>query len=743
MSRKNTPIAAAEIILDAPLTELLSERYLAYALSTITSRSLPDARDGLKPVHRRLLYAMSQLSLRPQSPPKKSAKIVGEVMGNYHPHGDSSIYDALVRLAQDFAARYPLVDGQGNFGNIDGDNPAAMRYTESRLTTAAELLLQGIDENAVDFRPTYDDSGREPVVLPAAFPNLLANGASGIAVGMATSIPPHNVAEICTALLHLIKTPKASVGDLLNFMPGPDFPTGGTLVEDRETIAQAYQTGRGSLRLRAKWDIEKLHGGGWQIIITEIPWMVQKGKLEEKIDQLLQEKKLPLLEDVRDESAEDIRLVLIPKSRNVDAELLMAQLFKLTELESRIALNLNALDKGRVPRVMNLKELLQAFLDHRHEVLVRRSEWRLGKIVDRLEILGGLLIAYLNLDEVIRIIRTEDEPKDVLIKKFKLTDTQAEAILNMRLRNLRKLEEMEIRTEDKALREEQATLLELLASDKKRWATIADQIKAMQKHFGADTALGRRRTVITSAPAEINLEDAIPTEREAITVVSSDKGWVRAFRGHEIAPDTIKYKEGDSEKYIFPAWSSDKILVFATSGKFYALAADALPSARGNGEALKLLVDVGAGHDVTSLFAYDPAGKLLVASDSGHGFIVPQTEILAQTKSGKQILNPPAGAEAKICSAVPAGATHIAVLGSNNKLLIFPIDQLPEMTKGKGVQLIKTKDGITGARAFNLKDGLSYESGTKTKTLTAAELKDFIGERASAGRVAPRGFRLK
>jgi len=740
MSRKNTPTAIQEIIRDAPLTDLLAERYLAYALSTITSRSLPDARDGLKPVHRRLLYAMQQLSLRPSNPPKKSAKIVGEVMGNYHPHGDSSIYDALVRLAQDFAARYPLIDGQGNFGNIDGDNPAAMRYTESRLTVAAELLLQGIEENAVDFRPTYDDSGREPVVLPAAFPNLLANGASGIAVGMATSIPPHNVAEICAGLLHLIKTPKTTITELLNFMPGPDFPTGGILVEDREAIEQVYTTGRGSLRLRAKWEIEKLHGGGYQIIVTEIPWMVQKGKLEERIDQLLQDKKLPLLEDVRDESAEDIRLVLIPKSRNVDADVLMAQLFRMTDLESRIGINLNALDKGRVPRVMNLKELLQAFLDHRHEVLVRRSEWRLAKISDRLEILGGLLIAYLNLDEVIRIIRTEDEPKPVLIKTFKLSETQAEAILNMRLRNLRKLEEMEIRTEDKALREEQAALLDLLSSDKKRWAAISDQIKAMQKHFGPDTALGRRRTEIAAAPAEINFDEAIPVEREPITVVCSDKGWVRAFKGHEIAPDSIKYKEGDREKFLFNAWSSDKILVFATSGKFYALGADTLPSARGNGEALKLLVDVGAGHDIMTLFVHDPAGKLLLASDSGHGFIVPQSEILAQTKSGKQVLNPPAGAEAKICSPVPANADYIAVQGQ--KLLIFPIDQLPEMTKGKGVQLIKTKDGITGARAFNLKEGLSYESGTKTKTLAAAELKDFIGVRAQAGRVAPRGFRL-
>ncbi len=742
MSRKNTPTAIQEIIHNAPLTDLLAERYLAYALSTITSRSLPDARDGLKPVHRRLLYAMSQLFLRPANPPKKSAKIVGEVMGNYHPHGDSSIYDALVRLAQDFAARYPLIDGQGNFGNIDGDNPAAMRYTESRLTTAAELLLQGIDENTVDFRPTYDDTGKEPVVLPAAFPNLLANGASGIAVGMATSIPPHNVAEICSALLHLIKSPKATIAELLTHMPGPDFPTGGLLVEDREMIEQAYTTGRGSLRLRAKWEIEKLHGGGYQIVITEIPWMVQKGKLEERIDALLHEKKLPLLEDVRDESAEDIRLVLIPKSRNVDADVLMAQLFRMTELENRIGINLNALDKGRVPRVMNLKELLRAFLDHRHEVLVRRSEWRLNKIKERLEILSGLLIAYLNLDEVIRIIRTEDEPKPVLMKKFKLTDTQAEAILNMRLRNLRKLEEMEIRGEDKVLREEQAALLDLISNERKRWSAIADQVKAMQKHFGPDTPLGRRRTEIASAPAEINLEEAIPVEREAITVVCSDKGWIRAFKGHDTARDTIKYKEGDREGMVFNAWSTDKILLFTTNGKFYAVGADALPSARGHGEALKLLIDIGAGNDVVTLFAHDPAGKLLVASDSGHGFIVPQSEILAQTKSGKQILNPPAGAEAKVCAPVPTNADHIAVLGANGKLLVFPMDQLPEMNKGKGVQLIKTKEGINGARAFALKEGLAWESGSKTKELTAAELKDFIGERAQAGRVALKGFRL-
>lgn len=739
MTRKNNTTAAIqEIIQNAPLTDLLAERYLAYALSTITSRSLPDARDGLKPVHRRLLYAMSQLSLRPTTPPKKSAKIVGEVMGNYHPHGDSSIYDALVRLAQDFAARYPLIDGQGNFGNIDGDNPAAMRYTESRLTRAAELLLEGIDENAVDFRATYDDTGKEPVVLPAAFPNLLANGASGIAVGMATSIPPHNVAEICSGLLHLIKSPKATVAELLQHMPGPDFPTGGILVESREMIEQCYTTGRGTLRLRAKWEIEKISGGGYQIVVTEIPWLVQKGKLEEKIDQLLHEKKLPLLDDIRDESAEDIRLVLIPKSRNVDADVLMAQLFRMTELESRIGINLNALDKGRVPRVMNLKELLKAFLDHRHEVLVRRSEWRLNKIKERLEVLGGLLIAYLNLDEVIRIIRTEDEPKPVLMKKFKLTDVQADAILNMRLRNLRKLEEMEIRAEDKELKDEQAALIDLLASDKKRWAAIAEQIKDMQKHFGATTALGRRRTEIADAPAEINLEEAIPVEREPLTIVCSDKGWVRAFSKHDVAPDSIKYKEGDKEKFIFNAWSTDKIIVFATSGKFYAIGADALPSARGHGEALKLLVDVGAGNDVASIFVHDPNGRLLVASDSGHGFIVSQSEILAQTKSGKQILNPPAGAEAKICTPVPANADHVAVL-SDKKLLVFPIDQLAEMNKGKGVTLQKAKGrDVDSARAFNLKEGLTYGN----KTLSAAELKEFLGDRAGAGRVAPRGFRL-
>lgn len=741
MSRKrNTTAAVQEIIHDAPLTDLLAERYLAYALSTITSRSLPDARDGLKPVHRRLLYAMSQLSLRPTNPPKKSAKIVGEVMGNFHPHGDMSIYDALVRLAQDFAARYPLIDGQGNFGNIDGDNPAAMRYTESRLTTAAELLIQGIDENAVDFRPTYDDSGKEPVVLPAAFPNLLANGASGIAVGMATSIPPHNVAEICSALLHLIKSPNARIASLLQHMPGPDFPTGGILVEDQDAIEQAYTTGRGSLRLRAKWEIEKIHGGGYQIVVTEIPWLVQKGKLEEKIDQLLHDKKLPLLDDVRDESAEDIRLVLIPKSRNVDADVLMAQLFRLTELESRISINLNALDKGRVPRVMNLKELLQAFLDHRHEVLVRRSEWRLGKIAERLEILGGLLIAYLNIDEVIRIIRTEDEPKPVLIKKFKLTEVQAEAILNMRLRNLRKLEEIEIRAEDKELKAEQKALKELLASEEARWAAIAEQVKAMQKHFGANTELGRRRTEIAGAVAEINLDEAIPVEREAITVVCSDKGWVRAFKGHDVAPDTIKYKEGDKEGMIFNAWSTDKIIVFATSGKFYAINADALPSARGHGEALKLLVDVGAGYDAAAIFAHDPNSKLLVASDNGHGFIVPQSEILAQTKSGKQILNPAAGAEARICSPVPADADHIAVLSDNKKLLVFPIDQLPEMNKGKGVTLQKSKEAyVIGAVAFNLKSGLNYGNN---KQLSASEIKEFMGDRATAGRVAPRGFKI-
>ncbi len=742
MSRK-TPAAVKynEIILEQPLSDILSERYLAYALSTITARSLPDARDGLKPVHRRLLYAMQQLSLRATGAPKKSARVVGDVIGKFHPHGDQSVYDALVRLAQDFAARYPLIDGQGNFGNIDGDNPAAMRYTEARLTVAAELLLEGITENAVDFRDTYDGDGSEPIVMPAAIPNLLANGATGIAVGMATSIPPHNMDEVCAAALHLIKTPKASVADLMQFMPGPDFPTGGVLVEDAATIQNCYETGRGSLRLRARWEIEKLAGGAYQIIVTEIPWMVAKGKLEERIDGLIQDKKLPLLDDVRDESAEDIRLVLIPKSRNVDPDALMATLFRTTDLESRIGINLNALDHGTIPRVMNLKELLLAFINHRHDVLVRRSNWRLAKIIERLEILGGYLIAYLNLDEVIRIIRTEDEPKPVLIRKFKLTDNQADAILNMRLRNLRKLEEMEIRTEHDGLTKEKADIEDLLQNEKRRWQVISAQIKDVQKQFGKNTKRGARRTDIAAAPALLDVSYESQIEKEPITVVCSDRGWIRAFKGHEIAADSVKYKEGDRGKYLFPAYTTDRILIFATNGKFYTLGADSLPAGRGNGEALRLLVDFGDGNDVVDVFAYADGEKLLVAADSGHGFIVLQNDVLAQTKSGKQVLNVAAGSEAKICARV-TGDT-VAVLGDNHKLLVFPLKDLPEMSRGKGVMLQKYKDGgLAAAKTFTFKDGLDYLAGSKAKIMDRAELKDFQGERAGSGRVAPKNFRL-
>ncbi len=729
--------ATTDQILEAPLSELLSERYLAYALSTITARSLPDARDGLKPVHRRLLFAMRQLQLAANTMPKKSARVVGDVIGKFHPHGDQSVYDALVRLAQDFAARYPLVDGQGNFGNIDGDNAAAMRYTEARMTLAAEALLQGIDEDAVDFKPTYDGDGSEPIVLPAAFPNLLANGASGIAVGMACSIPPHNVDEICAGLLHLIKHPNASVDTLLTYMPGPDFPTGGVLVEDAATIANAYKTGRGGLRLRAKWEIEKQQRGQYQIIVTEIPWQVQKARLEEKIDSLIGEKKLPLLEAVRDESADDIRLVLIPKSGNVDPDQLMAHLFRLTELETRVQLNFNVLDHGRVPRVMNLPELLQAFLDHQHVVLQRRSNWRLGKIAQRLEVLGGYLIVYLNVDEVIRIVREEDHPKEALMATFKLFEVQAEAILNMRLRNLRKLDEMELRTEFDKLSAEQSALQELLADDGKRWAKIAEEIKEIRKTFGKNTKLGARRTEIASAPSEavITLESLI--EKEPITIVVSDKAWIRAFKGHEIDPDIIKYKEGDGPRFLLPAYTTDKLLIGVTNGKFYTLGCDNLPAGRGNGEALRLLIDYGAENEIITIFPYDENAKMIVASDDGYGFIAPHSAAFAQTKSGKQVLNLNDGAEAK--TFVPLIGDHIAVLGDNKKLLIFPVAELPEMLRGKGVRLQAYKDGgLNKLISFNLKDGLKYKASSKEKVET--NLSEYFGKRASSGRQAMKGL---
>jgi topoisomerase IV subunit A len=728
-------------ISDKKLAEALSERYLSYALSTIMARSLPDVRDGLKPVHRRLMYAMRELNLQPQLPPKKSARVVGDVIGKFHPHGDSSVYDALVRLAQDFAQRYPLIDGQGNFGNIDGDNAAAMRYTEARLTEVARLLMQDIDENAVDFRATYDNSGQEPVVLPAAFPNLLANGSSGIAVGMATSIPPHNVSELCDALKHLIHHPNAGFDKLVSFIPGPDFPTGGVLVEDRTAVIEAYKTGRGAFRVRAKYEVEELRQGQWQIIVTEIPYQVQKSRLIEKIAELLQDRKLPLLDDVRDESADDIRLVLVPKSRNVDPKVLMESLFRQTDLENRFPLNLNVLDKNCVPQVMDLRAALHAYLEHRMDVLLRRSAHRLTHIESRLEVLAGYLIVYLDLDKVIKIIRTEDEPKPVLMKAFKLSEVQAEAILNMRLRSLRKLEEMEIRREEKDLQNERAGLKKLLKDEAARWQAIEAEVTALKTKFAKGTKLGARRTEIGEAPAEIMVPVEAVIERENVTIVCSAKGWIRAMKGH-IADDraaraAVKYKEGDEEQFVFNAETTDKILLFAGNGRFYTLGGDKLPSGRGLGEPVRLMIEMPQDAEIVAVYKYQAGMKFMVAADDGRGFIVPADEILAQTKNGKQVLNLGDGARAVVCT--PVAGDHIAVVGSNRKLVIFPLAELPEMTRGRGVILQKYKDGnLSDAKCFVLKQGLSWKSGDKDRTET--DLRGWVGARAQAGRIAPNGF---
>jgi topoisomerase-4 subunit A len=733
---KQTPIPI-DPVRDTPLADALSERYLAYALSTIMSRSLPDVRDGLKPVHRRLLFAMRQLKLDPASGFKKCARIVGDVMGKFHPHGDQAIYDAMVRLAQDFAQRYPLVDGQGNFGNIDGDNAAAMRYTEARLTEVAELLLQDIDADTVDFRPTYDGTESEPIVLPAAFPNLLANGASGIAVGMATSIPPHNVGEICDALQHLIKAPNARLPTLLEAMPGPDFPTGGILVEPTDSIAQAYATGRGSFRLRARWRKEELARGTWQIVVTEMPYQVQKSKLVEKIAELIQERKLPLLADVRDESAADIRLVLEPKSRTVEAEHLMETLFRATDLEVRIGLNMNVLDGGRTPKVMPLREVLQAFLDHRQEVLIRRTKHRLAHIEHRLEVLDGYLIAYLNLDEVIRIIRETDEPKPSLMKRFKLSDVQAEAILNMRLRSLRRLEETEIRREHKTLTTERKDLKALLGDERRRWKQIGEQIGELKKRFGPKTDLGKRRTSFAEAPAIAAVPIEAMIEREPVTVICSEKGWIRAVKGHMVDDGKTVYKEGDRGRFWLQAETTDKLVLFGTNGRFYTLAVDKLPRGRGHGEPVRLLVELGDDQEIIALMVQKPGRKLLVASTDGRGFVVDEDQVIAQTRAGKQVLNVSGDVEAKVC--VPADGDTVATIGDNRKLLLFPLEDVPNMTRGRGVTLQKFRDGgLSDAKVFNLNEGLTWISGERTRTET--ELADWVGRRANAGRLPPKGF---
>jgi topoisomerase-4 subunit A len=733
---KHDPIPV-DPIRDTPLAEALSERYLAYALSTIMARSLPDVRDGLKPVHRRLLYAMRQLKLDPASGFKKCARIVGDVMGKYHPHGDQAIYDAMVRLAQDFAQRYPLVDGQGNFGNIDGDNAAAMRYTEARLTEVAELLLQDIEADTVDFRATYDGEESEPVVLPAAFPNLLANGASGIAVGMATSIPPHNIVEICEALQHLIKAPNARDQTLLDSIPGPDFPTGGILVEPRESIAQTYATGRGSFRLRARWLKEDLGRGTWQIVVTEIPYQVQKSKLVEKIAELIQERKLPLLADVRDESTTDVRLVLEPKTRTVEPEHLMETLFRSTDLEVRIGLNMNVLDGGRTPKVMSLREVLQAFLDHRQVVLIRRTKHRLAHIEHRLEVLAGYLIAYLNLDEVIRIIREEDEPKPKLMQTFKLSDVQVEAILNMRLRSLRRLEEAEINGEHKALTSERRDLKALLGDEKQRWKVIGEQIGELKKRFGPKSDLGRRRTSLAEAPdiADVPLEAMI--EREPVTVICSEKGWIRAMKGHVADDGKTAYKEGDKGRFWLHAETTDKLVLFATNGRFYTLGVDKLPRGRGHGEPARLMVDLGDDQEIVALFVHQDGRKLLVASTDGRGFVVEEAQVIAQTRAGKQVLNVSGDVEAKVCA--PAEGDSVATIGENRKLLIFPLSEVPVMTRGRGVALQKFRDGgLSDAKVFVRKQGLTWSSGERTRTEN--DIADWIGKRAAAGRLPPKGF---
>ena len=723
------------------LREALEERYLAYALSTIMHRALPDARDGLKPVHRRLLFAMRQLRLDPGAAFKKSARVVGDVIGKFHPHGDQSVYDALVRLAQDFSQRYPLIDGQGNFGNIDGDNAAAMRYTESRLTEVSRLLIDGIDEGTVDFRPTYDGSEEEPAVLPAAFPNLLANGSQGIAVGMATSIPPHNAAELCDAALFLIDNPNARSRTLMKYVPGPDFPTGGIIVDPAAVIAEAYTTGRGSFRVRARWNQEETGRGTYLIVITEVPWLVQKSRLVEKIADLLNEKKLPLVADVRDESAEDVRLVIEPRARNVDATLLMESLFKLTELESRISLNMNVLLKGRIPQVVGLAEALREWLDHRRDVLLRRSKHRLAVIANRLEVLGGYLIAYLNLDKVIKIIRTQDEPKPVLMKTFKLSDVQADAILNMRLRNLRKLEEMEIRSEDKSLRDEQKTLKTLIGSTKLQWKQIAGEIKEVRNAFGPKTALGKRRTTFADAPEhdEAAIEEAMVV-REPITVVVSDKGWIRALRGNVGDLSSAAFKAGDKLKFAFPAESTSKLLVFATNGRFYTIDAAKLPGGRGHGEPIRLLVDLEQDADIVSAFVYQGGRKFLVASRQGNGFIVVEDEVLATTRKGKQVLNLKSPDKARAMNTVEGDL--VAAIGENRKMVIFGLDQVPEMTRGRGVRLQRYNEkGLSDVATFKGKDGLNWFDGAgRTFTMPVKELSDWRGKRADAGRIAPKGF---
>jgi len=724
--------------LSEPLRRAIGDRYLTYALSTIMHRALPDARDGLKPVHRRILYAMYRLKLVASGKFLKSAKISGDTMGDFHPHGDAAIYDAMARLAQDFSVRYPMVDGQGNFGNIDGDNPAAARYTEARMTAIAEAMLVGLEENAVDFQDNYDGRLTEPSVLPASFPNLLANGSTGIAVGMATNIPPHNIGELLDASIHLIKAPNARDETLMDFVPGPDFPTGGILVEPRESLLETYRTGRGPMRLRSKWEIEDLSRGLWQIVITEIPYQVQKSKLIEKIAELIQLKKLPILADVRDESAEDIRLVLEPRAKTVDPTVLMETLFRMSDLEVRFNLNLNTLIDGRTPKVCSMKEVLRAFIDHKRDVLLRRSKHRMDKIDHRLEVLEGYIVAFLNLDRVIEIIRNEDEPKKIMMNEFSLSDVQVEAILNMRLRSLRKLEEIELRTELDSLQLERADLDDLLGSEKMQWDRIINELRDTRKLFGKNSDGGARRTELADAPdfEEVPIEAMI--EKEPITIVCSAMGWVRAMKGHVDLTQELKYKDGDEKRFVFHAETTDKLLMFGGNGRFYTMSCSELPGGRGMGEPIRLIVDLPNDANMIDLFIHQPDRKLLLASSAGDGFIVEENDIVAQTRTGKQVLNVKNDITALICK--PVAGDYVATVGQNRKVLIFPIDELPIMSRGKGVRMQKYKDGgLNDATTFNLIDGLSWLDPAGRRRIES-ELADWVGKRAGAGRMAPRGF---
>ena len=727
-----------ERIHDVKLKEELSKRYLSYAMSTIVARSLPDVRDGLKPVHRRLLYAMRQLKLDPKSGFKKCARVVGDVIGKYHPHGDSAVYGAMVRLAQDFSVRYPLVDGQGNFGNIDGDGAAAMRYTEARLTEFAMALMEGLNENAVDFMDTYDGEEQEPAVMPAAVPNLLCNGSAGIAVGMATNIPPHNLGEVADALLYMIKNPECETADLVKFVKGPDFPTGGLIIADQKAIVNAYETGKGYFRIRAKWEKEDLGKGQYQIVVTEIPYQVIKSKLIEKIAQLLEDKKLPLLADVRDESAHDVRIVLEPKNRSVDANLLMEHLFKQTELEIRFAMNMNVLSSDCVPRVMSLKEVLKEYLNHRHKVLIRKSQFRLDKILARLEILSGYLVAYLNLDEVIRIIREEDDAKAVLMAKFALTDNQAEAILNMKLRNLHKLEEEEIRAEFDELTEEKNGLEALLGSEEMRFAKLAEEINQTKEKFGKKTALGKRRSQFADMPEDVDVPIEVMVEKEPITVILSQKGWIRSMKGYVPLTDEFKFKEDDALQSVIHAYTTDKIILFDTSGKFFNINASEIPSGRGFGQPVRLMADLGVNDNVCAMFVFEKGAKYVVSSDCGHGFVIDESHLLAQTRNGRKILNLAEGEKAAFCKKITGDM--VAVVGENRKLLVFKLEEIPSMARGRGVALQKYQAGgkLSDIQIFKEEDGFCYNRSGGVAN--EKELLTWLGHRAQVGRLVPFGF---